>query len=112
MVWYSHLLKNFPVYCDPHKGFGVVIKAKVDIFMELSCFFDDPAELLMIQWMLAAGNCPSPRWLSGKESACQCRSCQGRGLDPWVQKIPWRRKWQPTPVFWPGKSHEQRSLVG
>ena len=40
--------------------------------------------------------------------ACQCRS----GLDPWVGKIPWRREWQPTPVFLPGKSHGQRSLVG
>ena len=30
---------------------------------------------------------------------------------PWVGKIPWRRKWQPTPVFWPGESHAQRSLV-
>ena len=33
-------------------------------------------------------------------------------LDPWVGNIPWRRKWQPTPVFLPGKSHGQRSLVG
>jgi len=33
-------------------------------------------------------------------------------FDPWVRKIPWRRAWQPTPVFLPGKSHEQRSLVG
>jgi len=33
-------------------------------------------------------------------------------VDPWVWKIPWRMKWQPTPVFWPGKSHGQRSLVG
>jgi len=33
-------------------------------------------------------------------------------FDPWVRKIPWRRKWQPTPVFLPGESHEQRSLVG
>ena len=49
-----------------------------------------------------------PKWLSGKESACQCR----RHFDPWVGKIPWRRKWQPTPVFLPGKSHGQRSLVG
>ena len=37
---------------------------------------------------------------------------QGHGFDPWVGKIPWRRKWQPTPVFLPGKSHRQRSLVG
>jgi len=34
------------------------------------------------------------------------------GFDPWVGKIPWRRKWQPTPVFVPGESHGQRSLVG
>ena len=34
------------------------------------------------------------------------------GFDPWVGKIPWRRKWQPTPVFLPGESHGQRSLVG
>ena len=34
------------------------------------------------------------------------------GFDPWVRKIPWRRKWQPTPVFLPGKSHGRRSLVG
>ena len=50
-----------------------------------------------------------PWWLSGKESACQCRR---RGFDPWVRKIPWKRAWQPTPVFLPGKSHGQRSLVG
>ena len=33
-------------------------------------------------------------------------------FDPWVEKIPWRRAWQPTPVFLPGESHGQRSLVG
>ena len=48
-------------------------------------------------------------WLSGKESVCQCRRC---GFDPWVQKIPWRRKWLPTPGFLPGESHGQRSLAG
>ena len=48
-------------------------------------------------------------WLRGEESACQCRR---RGLDPWVKKSPWRRKWQPTPVFVPGKSYGQRSLAG
>ena len=48
-------------------------------------------------------------WLSGKEPTCQCRRHR---LDPWVVKIPWTRKWQPTPVFLPGKSHGQRSLVG
>ena len=37
---------------------------------------------------------------------------RGRRFDPWVRKTPWRRKWQPTPVFLPGKSHGQRSLEG
>ena len=50
-----------------------------------------------------------PRQLSGKESACQCRRHR---FNPWVAKIPWRRIWQPTAVFWCGKFHGQRSLVG
>ena len=50
-----------------------------------------------------------PRWLRGKESACQHKR---RGSHPWVETIPWRRKWQPTPAFLPGKSHGQRSLEG
>ena len=49
-----------------------------------------------------------PRCLSGKES-CQCRR---PGFDPWVGKIPWRRKWQLTSVFLPGESHGQGSLAG
>ena len=47
-----------------------------------------------------------------KYSACQCRRHRRHGFDPWFRKIPWRRKWQPTPVFLPGESHGQRSLVG
>ena len=50
--------------------------------------------------------------LSGKESACQCRRLKRWRLSPWVGKVSWRREWQPTPVFLPGKSHGQRSLVG
>ena len=49
-----------------------------------------------------------PWWLRGKESACQCRRHK---FNPWVRKIPWRRKWQPTPVFLPGEFHGQRSLA-
>ena len=47
MVWYSHLLKNFPQFIVIHtvKGFGIVNKAEVDGFLELSCFFDDPADV-------------------------------------------------------------------
>ena len=49
------------------------------------------------------------QWLSGKESACQCRRHK---FDPWVRKIPWRRKWQHSPVFLHGESHGQRSGAG
>ena len=47
MVWYSHLLKDFPQFVVIHtiKGFGVVNKAEVDVFLELSCFFDDPTDV-------------------------------------------------------------------
>ena len=42
----------------------------------------------------------------------KCLQCRRPGFDPWVRKIPWRRKWQPTPVSLPEESHGQRSLVG
>ena len=45
VVWYSHLFQNFPVYCDPHKGFGIVNKAEIDVFLELSCFFYDLVDI-------------------------------------------------------------------
>ena len=52
-----------------------------------------------------------PGGASGKEPTCQCRSQRRLGFNPWVRKIPWGRKWLPTPVFLPGESHGQRSLV-
>ena len=47
VVWYSHLLKNFPQFVVIHtvKGFGILNKAEVDVFLELSCFFDYPADV-------------------------------------------------------------------
>ena len=47
MVWYSHLFKNFPQFIVIHtvKGFGIVNKAEVDVFLELYCFFDDLSEV-------------------------------------------------------------------
>ena len=48
----------------------------------------------------------------GIESACQCKRHKRHEFAPWVKKIPWRRKWQPSPVSLPGKSHGQRNLVG
>ena len=53
-----------------------------------------------------------PRWCSGKESTCQCGRCKRCGLDLWVRKTLWIRKWQPTPVILLRKFRGQRSLAG
>ena len=48
MVWYSHLFKSFPQFIMIHtvQGFGIVNKAEIDVFLELSCFFDDQADVV------------------------------------------------------------------
>ena len=60
--------------------------------------------------------CRLPSWASlmtqREKNPPAKQETQEMGFNPWVGKIPWRRKWQPTPVFLPGKSHGQRSLVG
>ena len=53
---------------------------------------------------------PVAQWV--KKPACQYRRRRSLGFDPWVRKIPWRRKWQNTPVVLPGESHAQRGLAG
>ena len=70
-------------------------------------------------WLQTAGKCEQrsgrragyfPDGASGKEPACQWRGHRWCRFDPCIRKIPWRRKWQPTPVFLLGKFHGQRSL--
>ena len=74
-----------------------------DLKMYLAC-----SQLLLnifwINWL--------PRWFSSKESACQSWRHRRCRFSPWVRKIPWRRKWQPSAVFLPGESHGQRILAG
>ena len=53
-----------------------------------------------------------PGGASGKEPKSYCSRHKRHWFDPWVQKIPWRKKWQPIPVFLPGESHGQRRLEG
>ena len=53
-----------------------------------------------------------PLGTNGKELICRCRRLKRCRFDPWLKQIPLRRAWQPTPVFLPGESHGQRSLVG
>ena len=67
---------------------------------------------MTLSWVVSRVPAPSTRGWTGKESPCQCRRCKRLRFHPWVGKIPWRRKWQASPVLLPGKSHGQRSLAG
>ena len=64
VVWYSHLLKNFPQFVVIHtvKGFGIVNKAEVDVFLELSCFLNDPVDVAI--WSLVPLPFLNPAWTS------------------------------------------------
>ena len=64
---------------------------------------------IIIPNVLRQGDLTTARWLSGKESACQCRRPR---FNPWVGKISWSRKQQPASVFLPGNCRGQRSLAG
>ena len=78
MVWYSHLFQNFPqfIVIHPVKGFGVVNKAEIDVFLELSCLFDDPVD---------AGNL-----ISGSSSLiAQLVKNLPAMLEIWVRSLGW-----------------------
>ena len=79
-----------------------------DTVAEGTIYITNKTKLSSFVYHLCVALTGLPRWLSGKESACQCRSWRRLGFDPWVRKIPRWRKWQPTPVFLPGQSHGQR----
>ena len=64
------------------------------------------------RWHKVVKNSSATRWSSGKESPCQGRRHNSCNFDPWVRKIPWNRKWQPTPVFLSGNFYGQRSPAG
>jgi len=91
----------------------VCVSSQASQFMRLlpvgTCTHPLEAAMLLCTLLCSSVQSGLPWWPSGKESTCQCRR---QGFDPWSGKIPWRRKWQLTPVFLPGKSHGQRSLVG
>ena len=76
----------------------------------MSCFYHQ--FLLQVEqgsfFLSLHGQVWLPRWLSGKESSCQCRRC--KRCNSCVRKIPWRRKWLPIPVLLTGESHGQRIL--
>ena len=125
VVWYSHLFQNFPQFIVIHtvKGFGIVNKSEVDVFLELSCFFDDPTDVgnlisgtsassksslnvwkFMVHALLKSGLENFEHYFSSVWDEYNCAVV-------WTVVCAadtWNRKWQPTPVFFPGKLHGQR----
>ena len=119
VVWYSHLLKNFPQFLVIHtvKGFGIVNKAEIDIFLELSCFFDHPADVgnlisgssafsktslniwkFMVYVLLKPGLENFERYFTSMWDECNCAVV-------WVFfgiafLWDWNENW-PFPVLWP-----------
>ena len=123
VVWYSHLFQNFPQFVMIHtvKGFGIVNKAEVDVFLELSSFFYDPSDVgnlisgssafsktslniwkFTVHVLLKPGLENFQHYFTSTSDECNC-------VVVWA--FFWRRKWQPTPVFLPWKYHGLRSLV-
>ena len=73
-----------------------------------TCLFGD--HLLFFsrfKWLDLLVDAMFREWLSDKKSSCSAGDAEDWGFNPWVGKIPWSRKWQPAPVFLPGKSHGQ-----
>ena len=79
MIWYSHLFQNFPQFVVVHtvKGFCLVNKAEIDVFLELSCFFDDP---MLAIWSLVPLPFLKPAWTSESPRFVYCRSLAWRIL--------------------------------
>ena len=101
--------------------FDVVCKQifNINVYNEKKIHFKIRIRQMSLIHILAGGNLQKnsfvwsfPGGSVDKESACQSRRHKRYKFDPWVRKISWRRKWQPTSVFLPGESHGQRSLVG
>ena len=77
------------------------------IFLGSSCnYSSDFLKLMLITNFLGL-----PRWHSGREPTCQSRRHKKCGFNPWVKEIPWRKKWQPTWIFLPVKSHGWESMA-
>ena len=76
---------------------------------QTACRFQNVLNLFLPRTFTSASGFPGG--VSDKALACQRKRCKRRWFDPWVERIPWKRSWQHTPVFLPGESCGQRSLA-
>ena len=107
--WHSHpnLEQPPPWSISSHQHWGKALHQQKDYDslkaqMSISIFL---AKRYFFHWGFSGDS-------SGKEPAYKCRRLERHRFNPWVRKIPWGRKWQPTPVFVPGKSQGQTNLAG
>ena len=102
---------HFLLQCMKVKSEREVAQSYPTLSDPMDCSLQAPPSMgFSRQVCWSGGPLPSPRrWYRGGEFTCQSRSCS---FNPWVRKIPWRKTWQPTPVFLPGEFHGQRSLEG
>ena len=112
----SEVAQSCPILCDPMdcslpgSSFHGISQARVLKWVAIA--FSNADSHRVLKTVNASIEYMSEDKASDKELASQCRSLRRCRFDPWVWKIPWRRAWQPTPVFVSGESHGQRSLVG
>ena len=137
VIWYSNLFKNFPQFVVIHtvKGFGEVNKAEVDVFLELSCFFNDLMDVgnlisgfsafsksslniwkFMVHILLKPGLENFEHYFASMWDECNCAVVwaffghprwTGLGGEFWQTMVHWRREWQTTSVFLHLELHEQ-----
>ena len=129
VVWYSHLFKNFPQFVVIHtvKGFGIVNKAEIDIFQELSCFFHDPADVgnlisgssafsktslniwkFMVHVLLKAGLKNFEHYFISMWDECNCAVVWAFFGIAFLWD--WNENW-PFPVLWPLLSFPNASIL-
>ena len=105
----------FKIHNNYYKGFpcGASGKEPVNSVQFSSIQFFSHVRLFATPWITArqASLSITNSW-SSLRLTCQLRRHKRHGFDPWVRKNPWRRKWQPTPIFLPGESHGERNLAG
>ena len=91
----------------PDEGMILLIRPDCSDHLPSPVLLEEPAVELIFLPSLLTGDPDG----SMVKNHLQCMSCRSCGFDPWVKKIPWRRKNQPTPVVLPGESHGQKSLA-
>ena len=104
---YTHIYTYIHTHTYIHIHTHIYIYTHMYIYTHIYIYIHIHFVNIFIQvYLIWASQWASRFGLSGKESTCQCRRCRRCRFNLWVEKISWRRKWEPTPVFLPGESEK------